>query len=285
MNTKETQKNKIKISHECPLCLLEESKNFNDYDYALCHLFDNHPDYYDFFIRSSKQGRMIILDNSLFETSEMFDNNKFLEYINAIQPSHYIIPDAFMDKDATITNVKLWNKKYKPQIKYMGKSVGVVQGRSIQEFIDCYKEIINDVDVIAFPHRIPSDILNNFDKSSIKESKELYDTLVLGMHTINRQTLIMRLYKEGLIDETKEHHLLGCTLPQEFLVYQNYNFITSCDTSSPVIHGIFNSLYKDNNEGITRKLPMKVCDLIDCELSDSQKEAIYANTERFKYFI
>jgi hypothetical protein len=31
---------KIKISHEVPFCLLEQSREFNDYDYCLPHLMD-----------------------------------------------------------------------------------------------------------------------------------------------------------------------------------------------------------------------------------------------------
>ncbi len=31
---------KVKISHEVPFCLLEKSREFNDYDYCLPHLMD-----------------------------------------------------------------------------------------------------------------------------------------------------------------------------------------------------------------------------------------------------
>ena len=34
------------ISHEVPLSLLEMSRWFNDYDYALVHLFEDYPHYY-----------------------------------------------------------------------------------------------------------------------------------------------------------------------------------------------------------------------------------------------
>ena len=33
------------ISHEVPKCLFEKSLDFNDYDYALVHLFDEDPEY------------------------------------------------------------------------------------------------------------------------------------------------------------------------------------------------------------------------------------------------
>jgi hypothetical protein len=57
----------MKFSHEVPLCLLEDSLEFNDYDYALVHLLDKDKDYVDFFMKAKQQGRYIILDNSLHE--------------------------------------------------------------------------------------------------------------------------------------------------------------------------------------------------------------------------
>ena len=57
----------IKTSHEVPLSMLEQSRAFNDYDYALVHLFEKYPKYYDFFKKSIEMGRDVLLDNSIFE--------------------------------------------------------------------------------------------------------------------------------------------------------------------------------------------------------------------------
>ena len=43
---------KVKISHEVPITLLEESKKFNDYDYCLPHLLDQHNLYEKYFRQS-----------------------------------------------------------------------------------------------------------------------------------------------------------------------------------------------------------------------------------------
>jgi hypothetical protein len=37
----------IKVSHETPLCLLDDSRLFNDYDYCLPHLLDQEQGYQD----------------------------------------------------------------------------------------------------------------------------------------------------------------------------------------------------------------------------------------------
>ena len=39
----------IEVSHESPISILDKSLEYNDYAYALVHLFETHPDYYKFF--------------------------------------------------------------------------------------------------------------------------------------------------------------------------------------------------------------------------------------------
>ncbi len=63
---------KIKVSHEVPFCLLEQSREFNDYDYCLPHLMDENEEYRNFFYESKKMGRYIVMDNSLFKMIKDF---------------------------------------------------------------------------------------------------------------------------------------------------------------------------------------------------------------------
>ena len=64
------------VSHESPISFLEQSRSYNDYDYALVHLFETHPEYYQFFKDSIKLGRQVLLDNSIFELGESFAKRK-----------------------------------------------------------------------------------------------------------------------------------------------------------------------------------------------------------------
>ena len=68
------------VSHESPIAILEESKSYNDYDYALVHLFESQPEYYSFFKQSLLAGREVLLDNSIFELGEAFDPKKYIRY-------------------------------------------------------------------------------------------------------------------------------------------------------------------------------------------------------------
>ena len=95
------------VSHETPISILEESKLYNDYDYALVHLFETHPEYYNFFKCSLAAGREVLLDNSIFELGESFDPKKYIKYITELNPTFYIVPDVLEDAQGTMSS---WNK-------------------------------------------------------------------------------------------------------------------------------------------------------------------------------
>ncbi len=56
----------MKISHEVPIAYLKASMWFNDYDYLLPHLYDQFPEYKEYF-QENKGVRYIVMDNSLHE--------------------------------------------------------------------------------------------------------------------------------------------------------------------------------------------------------------------------
>ena len=91
----------MKICHECPVDLLEESKVFNDYEYSLLHLMKI-PEYKEFY---KKTERMHILDNSAFEyqfIGEKFDISYYMSIIEELEPTHVIVPDVIANTDLTI---------------------------------------------------------------------------------------------------------------------------------------------------------------------------------------
>ena len=86
---------KIKVSHETPMCLLEDSLKFNDYDYCLPHLLDEEPKYLEFFRKAKANGRYIIMDNSLHELGEAYNHERLIHWINEIKPNEFIVPDVW----------------------------------------------------------------------------------------------------------------------------------------------------------------------------------------------
>ena len=218
----------IKVAHESPKDIFNEVQSLTDYDYALVHLFEEDPIYLDQFKKAIANGREVILDNSIFELEEAFDAVKFDKWVNEIKPTWYIVPDALEQSQKTIDQMEDWNNK---GLGYKGSGkIGVVQGKSYDEIVDCYNYLNKeaDVDMIAI----------SFDYSYYTKSCPHANKYVSWM--LGRVKLLGDLLRDGVINKDKPHHLLGCGLPQEFSFYKHsdYDWIYSLDTSNPVVHGI-----------------------------------------------
>ena len=134
------------VSHETPISFLEESREYNDYDYALVHLFETHPEYYSFFKCSLGMGREVLLDNSIFELKTAFDPEKFAKYVEELKPTYYVIPDVLEESLRTIGAFTSFRKNYS---KLPGLKIGVVQGSTYQQLVDCYRYMSDYADYIA----------------------------------------------------------------------------------------------------------------------------------------
>lgn len=261
----------IKIAHESPISIFPQVQSWTDYDYALVHLFEESPEYLELFKKALAGGREVILDNSIFELGSAFDMKKFAEWTTEIKPTWYIIPDALEDSLQTRMNAVEWNAHYREKVP--GKCIGVVQGRTYQDIIDCYefldKEI--DVDMIAI----------SFDYSYYETESPHANKLVSWM--LGRINLLHRMYREGYINEKKPHHLLGCALPQEGLFYRDLPFIYSMDTSNPVVHGSKGILYKQG-QGLWSKSSQKLFEMINMPKEQCYLPLVASNVEQFREF-
>ncbi len=116
------------VSHESPISILDASQSYNDYDYALVHLFETHPEYYKFFKRSLAAGREVLLDNSISELGESFDPNKYRKDAEELNPTFYIVPDVLEDSAGTIRSWLQFLLNGTPEVDAL--KIGVVQGNS-----------------------------------------------------------------------------------------------------------------------------------------------------------
>jgi hypothetical protein len=257
----------IKIYHEAPKSIFKEIQKVTDGDYALVHLFEEDPEYFKQFQEAKENGREIILDNSIFELEEAFDAEKFAGWVLELKPDWYIVPDALEDAKKTCSQMAAWNIKYK---NLPGKKIGVVQGKTYQQIKSCYEYMdkIADVDMIAI----------SFDYSYYTESfphPNKYVSWCFG-----RAKLLGDLVRDGIINTNKPHHLLGCSLPQEFSLYSQYDWLYSLDTSSPVVHGIKGIEYRE--DGLWSKESQKLFELINYQVEDINP--ILYNINKFKWF-
>jgi hypothetical protein len=227
----------IKVSHETPLCLLDDSRLFNDYDYCLPHLLDQEQGYQDYFLTSVAQGRYIIMDNSLHELGVAYDEDRLLHWISVLRPNEFIVPDVWQDQDQSVVNARKWAQVKLP----MGvEKVAVVQATTIHEAATCY-QTYKDLGYkkIAFSYGASyyNDVVPHANKN-------------LGK-ALGRMSVISALYHTGVIEDNDQVHLLGCQVPQEFGWYRGFQFIESIDTSNPVMAALEGIRY--TNSGLIEK--------------------------------
>jgi hypothetical protein len=258
------------ISHEVPLCLLQDSREFNDYDYALVHLFEEYPNYLSFFKSSLKLNRTVILDNSIFELGRAFEAKRFVYWIEELRPTEYIIPDSLENKEETIFNFEQFIANYK---NLPGKKIGVVQGKSFEELVDCYKYMSEKADKIGI----------SFDYSYYLEGSNRDKESRWLEFAKGRTKFIHHLIDNNVINMNKPHHLLGCSVPQEFRNYRGMKWIESLDTSNPVVHAIEKIQY--TKEGLSSKKSVKLFTLLNTKREDIDSVILKNNLEIFRGFV
>ena len=260
----------MRVAHEAPLEIIKQVSKVTDYDYALVHLFEENKTYYNHFIDAKKAGRYIILDNSIFELGTAFDADSFAAWTRALKPNAYIVPDVLEDINGTIANWNDWMSKYED---LKGSKIGVVQGKTEQEIVDCYKFMAKEADIIAI----------SFDYSWFEE---VFPDEITKYHSWmkGRKYLLDLLIEEKAINYSKPHHLLGCGLPQEVAQYKSkaYDFIDTIDTSNPVIHGMAGIDYEevDGVFGLENKESVKLFELMEEPVDNTAK--VFYNIMKFR---
>ncbi len=264
---------KLQVSHESPIQLFQESLEYNDYQYCLVHLMEESPEYRDWFMTVNKRfGADVLLDNSIFELGEAFDPQKYAYWLTEINPNYYIVPDVLEDANATMEKWNEWEMSWKPD--HPALKIGVVQGKTWQDLIDCYKWMSSEADYIAI----------SFDYSYYQYTG-LGDTK-LQKWCSGRQRFIQQLIDEGIWNWNKPHHLLGCSLAKEFRYYVDKRItnIRSCDTSNPIVAALKGLRY-NGDLGLQEKPSTMLCDLINANVDTDTLELAQYNTTMFKHIL
>lgn len=259
--------NRIRVAHEAPISLLQRVQEVTDYDYALVHLFETHPQYFEFFKQSRQQGRDILLDNSLFELGVAFDSAKFVQWIEKLQPSYFVVPDVLESGADTVSSFITFIDEY---TDLPSMHIGTVQGKNYAEIVECYRFMSDHADMIAL----------SFDLSYYMGSA-LGDTK-LQRQMNGRIKLVNDLIHDGIWNFNKPTHLLGAALSREFSYYTQHGIeIYSCDTSNPVMAGLKGLRYS-SKFGIQTKPTQKLVELIDHNVTNDEWDLIKFNIDNFR---
>ena len=260
----------MKISHELPLSLMHYGYEWNDYDYMLPHLIDKYLQYRIYFQKASLDGRFIIMDNGLFEGVE-HTTEDLIEKINLIIPDVFIVPDAWNDSATTIRNAKEWMNNHIYKLPEGVNLMVVCQGESLGELIITYQTLLD----LGYTH-----IAFNHSSCAYFEMYPGLDPLKAQMY--GRMELIRRLVETETINKRVYHHLLGCSLPQEFMSYKDWSFIQSVDTSNPILVGAEGERYTDS--GLNWKPKEKLEFYFEKDLEGKVEDIIF-NIQKFKDYV
>ena len=260
----------MKISHELPLCLLDQAYDINDYDYCLPCLMDDYKEYTDFFIKAKKEGRFIIMDNSLFEGVTHTEQD-LIQKINLIKPDIFIVPDAWSDSLTTYRNAKHWKETLKHFLPKNTELMAVLQFNDYNEAVSSYNRLKD----LGYTHIAFNHGSNGYLKMFPHKNK-------LVSQMMGRILLINKMLESGIIWETSYHHLLGCSLPEEFSYYKDYDFIKSLDTSHPIILSYEKLCYTDRDSYI--KSSTKIIDVMEKPYSEFSMW-VNANVDLFKKYV
>ena len=269
----------MKISHEVPISLLERSREFNDYDYCLAHLFHSRAKYREYYLDSVKKKRHVLLDNSIFELGTSFDPVEYAKIIEELRPTEYIVPDVLEDSQGTCEHLENWLKNYSDM---PGNKIAVVQGKTYEDIKTCIDFIASKREIrkigVSFDYSLYNDLAAPYKNKLNKWQK----------YAVGRTLLLEKLEEDLKLPRNKKYHLLGASLPQEFMFASFFSFtkfmFESVDTSNPIVHGLFKVKYTPGI-GLNEKRTKKLADLIDSKVNDRQWNCIQYNVNMFKEFV
>jgi len=265
----------IEVSHESPISILEHSLTYNDYAYALVHLFETHDRYFKFFKNIRQCSSVpVLLDNSIFELKKSFDPKKYARWIDLLQPNYYIVPDVLEDCKGTVDQWIDWCADHGNRSNAL--KIGVVQGKDWNDLVECYRFMADNADYIAISFDYEYFQHTGYNANSTADAR-------LARMKSGRIRFINQLISENIWCWEKPHHLLGCSLASEFRWYVDNNVynIKSCDTSNPVVAAIKGFRYNDEH-ALQHKPSTLLADLIDHDMNDDQIDDLEYNTKMFK---
>jgi hypothetical protein len=256
------------ISHEVPVELFYDSVMFNDYPYVLGHLIKLCPEYKEFYKKQLSGASFSILDNSAFELGKSIPFDELMSVARELKPTHLVLPDTVHDKETTLKDsIDFYNEFcWELDLELQCTPIGVVQGNSFADLYDC---VVRYIQAGIYYIAIPFDCIKDSDYSQVRFRFFKWLIEEMGISAMSQL----------------EFHFLGLQDPQEMLLYSDFEkeFITSIDSSSPILHGVAGNEFGE--WGCLQPKPkMKLADNLDIKLNDSTKELIYNNINHFREY-
>jgi len=221
---------------EYPTCAAEFVRRFTDFDFIIALIADRDEKYRNLFL--NVEDRYRILDSGIFEDPQNpIDNKTLLRWAYELKVDEVVAIDLINDCEGTLDRLDDFLAMDK---EFPFKVQGVVQGSTLDEWLYCYEEMVNNprVDVIGLAYfDTPDDLKGkclDFTPDEAENARLTLLQLIAGGITYDYK--LKQLNRKA--PKIKPIHLLGIRHPIAIKYYRQYPFIRSIDTSFPVQLGI-----------------------------------------------
>ena len=237
--------NELQIACEYPITLHEMVYEWTDFDFLIGLTAIRDQKYRDFFKGNRPENRYRVVDSGVYEDPKNPPTcEKLLNIAMQLEADEVVPTDLINDCSSTLRNMSYFLGLAE---QFPFKIQGVVQGRSLKEWLYCFQEFHDNprVDVIGITYfEVPEDIkqmgMTDFGVKDPAEAARL--TLLnliaggLGVNLYDHQDpgVPSQLYYEMRGPLKKPIHLLGLRDCRAIPYYRLMPFVRSIDTSFPV---------------------------------------------------
>lgn len=256
----------MRLGFIAPVQHLQEIDGRSDLHFALGHIARESESYRAYFRQLSLAGEHVMLDNGVWELGSPMPVEEYLDIVRDILPLEVYGPDHLYNPDKTLEDTIRFAMKLRQAKLYSNgvpiRVVGVVQGRTLDEWLGCYEAWVKSkwVDTIAIPVLLLDDFCEDVD------SKWRW-----GMTRLRLMQSVLKHYG----DFEKPIHLTGIDYPFELgaEVYKHPN-VRSNDSKGPIVAARYKIRYDPN--GVHWPGKMKSTDYFAWNLTETEvKLSIY----------
>lgn len=223
----------MKLAFITTINSLEQISSKGDIEFCLAPYALRYPKYKKYFIEAKKKGRYVIMDNGVAE-GDLISNDIMVNLAIEMKVDEIIIPDEISNYEQTrkMRNDFL-DKYYEKLAAHNIKILSVIQGKTIDEYLNNYLILLNDsrISVIGIPFRMKYKKIMGF---SLEEER-----------SINRIDFIANV---STAIWKKEIHCLGSNNLKELKILNELNLVRSCDSKLIARYGLNNMNININDD-------------------------------------
>lgn len=246
----------LHFAAEYPVSIHNTVSELTDFDFLIALIAMREGSYRELFKKEKFPNRYRIVDSGIFEDPDNpITTAEHIRTAEALEADEIVAIDLINDCYSTL---KYMDELLAVSSSFPFKIQGVVQGRTLKEWLYCYKEMASNprVDVIGLAYfDVPEDLKGIELPFGVPDAAEqarlvLLHLIAAGMgvdsHLFKEESGdAFRSDREHLVHKysrfdlpRKPIHLLGIRHPRALRYYRQYPFIRSIDTSFPVQLGI-----------------------------------------------